>query len=86
MLTNLFGELAENLSLKKLMNVLLRLTYDTSGRLRVYADGAVTISSGTVTGVTTVTTSNGSVGDMGKLNTVIANSVMTVAGTRRNFV
>ena len=76
--TSLFGGLSLESTLKKIYNVLGRLTYDNSGRLRVYADANVTT-------VTIVTQANISMGDQGKPNTVIAQSVIMIAPTRGNW-
>ena len=89
MISNLFGGFSLDSTIKKLYNVLGRLTYDSSGRLRVYADAAVSLNSNqtltTVTTVTTVTTANISVGDTGKQNTVVNNSVSNIQAVRRNW-
>ena len=76
--TSLFSGLGLESTLKKIYNVLGRLTYDNSGRLRVYADA-------TVSTVSTVSTANISMGDQGKPNTVIAQSVIMIAPTRGNW-
>ena len=84
MVTNLFGELGLDSTIKALKNVISRFTFDTSGQLRV--GGTVGISSGTVTTVSTVTQSNISFGDSGKLSTTIQNSSMMFnSSIRRNF-
>ena len=84
--TSLFSGLGLESTLKKIYNVLGRLTYDNVGRLRVYADAAVNINSNqTLTTVTTVTQANISMGDQGKPNTVIAQSVIMIAPTRGNW-
>ena len=62
-LENLFGELANDLSIKSLIPRLSKLSFDPSGQLRV--GGSVGVS-GSLTTVTTVTTANMSIGDMGK--------------------
>ena len=86
MVSNLFGGFSLDSTIKKLYNVLGRLTYDSSGRLRVYADATVSLNSNqTLTTVTTVTTANISVGDTGKQNTVINNSVNNIQAVRRNW-
>ena len=86
MVSSLFGGFSLDSTIKKLYNVLGRLTYDSSGRLRVYADAAVSINSNqTITTVTTVATANISVGDTGKQNTVINNSVNNIQAVRRNW-
>ena len=63
MLENLFGELANDLSIKSLIQRLSKFSFDASSQLRTVTSGSVSISSGTVT---TVTTANMSIGDMGK--------------------
>lgn len=83
MVSSLFGGFSLDSTIKKLYNVLGRLTYDSSGRLRVYADAAVSINSNQT--ITTVTTANISVGDTGKQNTVINNSVSNIQAVRRNW-
>ena len=87
--TSLFGGLGLESTLKKIYNVLGRLTYDNIGRLRVYADATVSINSNqtlaTVATVATVTQANISMGDQGKPNTVIAQSVIMIAPTRGNW-
>lgn len=81
---NLFGDLSLDSTIKALKNVISRFTFDTSGQLRV--GGTVGISSGTVTTVSTVTQSNISFGDSGKLSTTIQNSSMMFnSSIRRNF-
>lgn len=81
MVTNLFGELGLDSTIKALKNVISRFTFDTAGQLRI--GGTVGISSGTVT---TVTTSNGSIGDSGKTSTIMQNSSMMFnSSVRRNF-
>lgn len=64
MLTNLFGDLANDLSIKNLLNKFGRFSFDSSSQLRV--GGSVAISSGTVTTVATITQANISIGDIGK--------------------
>jgi len=64
MLTNLFGDLANDISIKNLLNKFGRFSFDSSSQLRV--GGSVAISSGTVTTVTTITQANISIGDIGK--------------------
>lgn len=63
MLENLFGELANDLSIKSLIQRLSKFSFDSTSQLRTVTSGSVSISSGTVT---TVTTANMSIGDMGK--------------------
>ena len=64
MLENLFGELANDLSIKNLIQRLSKFSFDPSSQLRV--TGNVGVSSGALTTVATVTTANMSIGDMGK--------------------
>ena len=59
MLENLFGELANDFSIKALMQKFGRFSFDSSSQLR-------TAVSGNITTVTTCTTANMSIGDMGK--------------------
>ena len=82
--TSLFSGLSLESTLKKIYNVLGRLTYDNSGRLRV--DAAVSLNPNqSLATVTTITQSNISMGDQGKPNTVIAQSVIMIAPTRGNW-
>ncbi len=85
MITNLFGELGLDSTIKALKNVISRFTFDTTGQLRV--GGNVGVSSlPTLSTVTTVTTSNGSIGDSGKSSTIMQNSSMMFnSSVRRNF-
>ena len=80
MVSSLFGGFSLDSTIKKLYNVLGRLTYDSAGRLRVYADAAVSINANQ-----TIGTANISVGDTGKQNTVINNSVSNIQAVRRNW-
>ena len=83
MVTNLFGDLSLDSTIKALKNVISRFTFDTSGQLRTTVAGTVGISSGTIT---TVATSNGSIGDSGKTSTIMQNSSMMFnSSVRRNF-
>ena len=64
-LENLFGELANDLSIKSLIQRLSKFSFDSSSQLRV--GGSVGVSSlPTLATVTTVTTANMSIGDIGK--------------------
>ena len=69
-LENLFGELANDLSIKSLMQKFGRFSFDPSSQLRVTGNVGVSGGSvgvtGSLTTVTTVTTANVSIGDMGK--------------------
>ena len=73
MLENMFGELANDLSIKNLMQKFGRFSFDSSSQLRV--SGSVGVSSlPTLATVTTVTTANMSIGDMGKPASVMLQS------------
>ena len=80
-LTNLFGELANDLSIKNLMQKFGRFSFDTSSQLRTTVAGSVSISSGTVTTVTTCTTANMSIGDSGKASTIQLQSAQGFYGS-----
>ena len=70
-------------TLRQIKNVIARLMFDSAGRLRTVVDLNASQTLGTVT---TVTTGNIGVGDMGKNNTSILMSAQAVAnGPRRNF-
>lgn len=85
MVKNLFGDLGLDSTIKALKNVISRFTFDTSGQLRV--GGNVSISSGTVTTVGTVSQSNGCIGDSGRTSAIMQNSsIMFNCSTRRNFI
>ena len=88
-ITNLFGDLGLDSTIKALKNVISRFTFDTSGQLRVC--GNVGVSSlptlGTVTTVGTVSQSNGCIGDSGRTSAIMQNSsIMFNCSTRRNFI
>ena len=82
-LENLFGELANDLSIKSLIQRLSKFSFDPSGQLRV--GGSVGVSSlptlATVNTVTTVTTANMSIGDMGKPASVMLQSAQGFYGS-----
>ena len=82
-LENLFGELANDLSIKSLIQRLSKFSFDTSSQLRV--GGSVGVSSlptlANVTTVTTVTTANMSIGDMGKPASVMLQSAQGFYGS-----
>ena len=81
-LENLFGDLANDISIKNLLNKFGRFSFDTTSQLRVILGGGSTsISSGTVTTVTTVTTANMSIGDIGKQATAILQSAQGFYGS-----
>ena len=50
-LENMFGELANDLSIKNLMQKFGRFSFDTTSQLRTTVSGSVSVSSGTVTTV-----------------------------------
>jgi hypothetical protein len=68
-----------NWLLRMMSRVFARFSFDTSSQLRVTAAGTVAVSSGTITTVTTVTTDNMSIGDMGKPATAILMSKQLTA-------
>ena len=70
--------------LRRLSKAMSRLSFDASNQLRVAAAGTVSISSGTVT---TVTTGNMGMGDMGKPSTsIVFSRQLTTNSTRRNLI
>ena len=83
-LENLFGELANDLSIKSLMQKFGRFSFDPSSQLRVTGNVGV---SGSLTSVTTVTTANVSIGDMGKASTAQLQSAQGFYGSvGANFI
>ena len=83
-LENLFGELANDLSIKSLIQRLSKFSFDTSSQLRV--GGSVGVS-GSLTTVTTVTTANMSIGDMGKASAAQLQSAQGFYGSvGANFI
>ena len=85
-LENLFGELANDLSIKSLMQKFGRFSFDPSSQLRV--TGNVGVSSlPTLPTVTTVTTANMSIGDMGKASAAQLQSAQGFYGSvGANFI
>ena len=85
-ITNLFGELANDLSIKSLIQRLSKFSFDTSSQLRV--GGSVGVSSlPTLANVTTVTTANMSIGDMGKASAAQLQSAQGFYGSvGANFI
>lgn len=80
-LENLFGELANDLSIKSLIPRLSKLSFDPSGQLRV--GGSVGVSGS----LTAVTTANMSIGDMGKASSAQLQSAQGFYGSvGANFV
>ena len=83
-ITNLFGELANDLSIKSLIQRLSKFSFDASSQLRV--GGSVGVS-GSLTTVTTVTTANMSIGDMGKASAAQLQSAQGFYGSvGANFI
>ena len=84
MLENLFGELANDLSIKNLIQRLSKFSFDNTSQLRTVTSGSVSISSGTVS---VVITANMSIGDMGKPASVILQSAQGFYGSvGANFI
>ena len=92
MLENLFGELANDLSIKNLIQRLSKFSFDTSSQLRTVTSGSVSVSGSlttvsTVSTVTTVTTANMSIGDMGKASAAQLQSAQGFYGSvGANFI
>ena len=85
-IVNLFGELANDLSIKNLMQKFGRFSFDTTSQLRTVTSGSVSVS-GNITTVTTVTTANMSIGDMGKASAAQLQSAQGFYGSvGANFV
>lgn len=85
-IVNLFGELANDLSIKNLMQKFGRFSFDTTSQLRTVTSGSVSVS-GNITTVTTVTTANMSIGDTGKAATAILQSAQGFYGSvGANFI
>ena len=83
-LENMFGELANDLSIKNLMQKFGRFSFDSSSQLRV--GGSVGVS-GSLSAVTTVTTANMSIGDMGKASAAQLQSAQGFYGSvGANFI
>lgn len=81
--TNLFGELANDVSIKSLMQKFGRFSFDSSSQLRTAVSGNV----GVTGNLTTVTTANMSIGDMGKPASVQLQSAQGFYGSvGANFI
>ena len=81
MLENLFGELANDLSIKNLIQRLSKFSFDPSSQLRVTGNVGVSGS------LTTVTTANMSIGDMGKASAAQLQSAQGFYGSvGANFI
>ncbi len=86
MLENLFGELANDLSIKSLIQRLSKFSFDTSSQLRTVTSGSESVS-GSLTTVSTVTTANMSIGDMGKASAAQLQSAQGFYGSvGANFI
>ena len=85
-LENMFGELANDLSIKNLMQKFGRFSFDSSSQLRV--GGTVGVSSlPTLAVVNTVATANMSIGDMGKASAAQLQSAQGFYGSvGANFI
>ena len=82
-LENLFGELANDLSIKSLIQRLSKFSFDTSSQLRTVTSGSVSVSGS----LTTVTTANMSIGDMGKASAAQLQSAQGFYGSvGANFI
>ena len=83
-LENLFGELANDLSIKSLIQRLSKLRFNASSQLRKVTSESVSIYSGTVA---VVTTANMSIGDMGKASAAQLQSAQGFYGSvGANFI
>lgn len=82
-LENMFGELANDLSIKSLIQRLSKFSFDTSSQLRTVTSGSVSVSGS----LTTVTTANMSIGDMGKASAAQLQSAQGFYGSvGANFI
>ena len=89
MLENLFGELANDLSIKNLIQRLSKFSFDNTSQLRTVTSGSVSVSGSltTVSTVNTVATANMSIGDMGKASTAQLQSAQGFYGSvGANFI
>ena len=85
-LENLFGELANDFSIKNLIQRLSKFSFDNTSQLRTVTSGSVSVS-GSLTTVTTVTTANMSIGDMGKASAAQLQSAQGFYGSvGANFI
>ncbi len=91
LLENLFGELANDLSIKSLIQRLSKFSFDTSSQLRTVTSGSVSVTSGSVSvssgTISAVTTANISIGDMGKASSAQLQSAQGFYGSvGANFI
>ncbi len=83
MLENLFGELANDLSIKNLIQRLSKFSFDNTSQLRTVTSGSVSVSGS----LTAVTTANMSIGDMGKASSAQLQSAQGFYGSvGANFI
>ena len=86
MLENLFGELANDLSIKSLIQRLSKFSFNNTSQLRTITSGSVSVY-GTLTAVTTCNTANMSIGDMGKASAAQLQSAQGFYGSvGANFI
>ena len=82
-IVNLFGELANDLSIKNLIQKFGRFSFDSSSQLRTVTSGTLS----TVSTVGVVGTANMSIGDMGKASAAQLQSAQGFYGSvGANFV
>ena len=82
-IVNLFGELANDLSIKNLIQKFGRFSFDSSSQLRTVTSGTLS----TVSTVAVVSTANMSIGDIGKAATAQLQSAQGFYGSvGANFV
>ena len=87
MLENLFGELANDLSIKNLIQRLSKFSFDNTSQLRTVTSGNVSVSGGSLGSLGSVATANMSIGDMGKPASVMLQSAQGFYGSvGANFV
>lgn len=85
-LENLFGELANDLSIKNLIQRLSKFSFDNTSQLRTVTSGSVSVS-GSLTTLATCTTANMSIGDMGKASAAQLQSAQGFYGSvGANFI
>ena len=82
-ITNLFGELANDLSIKNLMQKFGRFSFDSSSQLRTVTSVSVSVSGS----LSAVTIANMSIGDTGKAATAQLQSAQGFYGSvGANFI
>ncbi len=81
------AEIQLNWLSRALFKVFGRLSFDGTSQLRTAVSGSVSVSSGTITTVNTVTTANISIGDMGKASAAQLQSAQGFYGSvGANFI